>query len=281
MVDLPVIVLAFANEYGAERYLTRLAQEQKQLWGSVKGAETLCEPELVINATLDNINRVFEKYKQRVAIFHYDGHAHGNCLLLASLSKARETDLRGLLGFWGRKGGLRLVFLSGCSIQLQIDDLLRAGVSAVVATARPINDDAACRFTDATNAALAVNSAGTGGLPCQELTGSGSARRWKTQFSWSTDGGTAWNALPLADTPADTPVKTFDTYLGDYDHLVVVGAVFYGIFSANNTPDPANFPSGVKYQRNADFNKRRLLALNNTSAVAASIDPFFFKVTGV
>jgi hypothetical protein len=100
-------------------------------------------------------------------------------------------------------------------------------------------------------------------------------------FHGKTDPGTAWNVLPLADTPAATPVKTFDPYLGDYDHLVAVGPVFYGIFSANNTPDPANFPSGVKYQRNADFNKRRLLALDNTTAVDASIDPFFFKVTGV
>ena len=53
MADLPVIVLAFANEYGEEQYLARLAQEQKQLWGILKGAQTLCEPELVINAAFD------------------------------------------------------------------------------------------------------------------------------------------------------------------------------------------------------------------------------------
>jgi hypothetical protein len=144
MADLPVIVLAFANEYGAERYLARLAREQ--LWGSLKEAGTLCEPELVINATLDKIDTVFERHRQRVAIFHYGGHADEDCLLLASSARARETDLRGLLGFWGRKGGLRLVFLNGCSTQPQVDDLLKAGVSAVVATARPIDDDAACQF---------------------------------------------------------------------------------------------------------------------------------------
>jgi hypothetical protein len=134
---------------------------------------------------------------------------------------------------------------------------------------------------DATNAALAVNSAGTLGLLCQELTGSGSSRHWKTQFRWSTDGGTSWNTLPLADTPASVPAKSFDPYLGDYDHLVAVGPVFYGIFSANNTPDLANFPSGVKYQRNANFRNRRLLGLSGTTTVAVSIDPFFFKVSGV
>jgi hypothetical protein len=40
------------------------------------------------------------------------------------------------------------VFLNGCSTQPQVDDLLRAGVSAVVATARPIDDDAACQFAE-------------------------------------------------------------------------------------------------------------------------------------
>src|SRR6516165_5430692 len=149
MADLPVIVLAFANEYGSERYLARLAQEQKLLWEILNGARTLCEPELVINATLDDIDRVFEKHQQRVAIFHYGGHADEDCLLLASSSaRGRESDLRGLLGFWGRKGGLGLVFLNGCSTQPQVDDLLRAGVSAVVATARPIDDEAACQFAE-------------------------------------------------------------------------------------------------------------------------------------
>ena len=87
-------------------------------------------------------------------------------------------------------------------------------------------------------------------------------------------------SIPLADTPAGTPFKTFDPYLGDYDHLVAVGRDFHGIFSANNTPDTANFPSGVRYQRNADFSTRRLLALDNTTPVAVSIDPFYFRVNG-
>ena len=83
----------------------------------------------------------------------------------------------------------------------------------------------------------------------------------------------------LANAPANFPVKTFDPYLGDYDHLVAVGRDFYGIFSANNTPDLANFPNGVVYQRNADFTSHTLLALDNTTPVAVSIDPFFFKVS--
>lgn len=46
-------------------------------------------------------------------------------------------------------------------------------------------------------------------------------------------------------------------------------------------PDRANFPSGVKFQRNVDLDGKRLLDLNNTTPVRPSIDPFFFKVEGV
>ena len=59
---------------------------------------------------------------------------------------------------------------------------------------------------------------------------------------------------------------------------MAVGRSFYGIFSANNTPDNANFPNGVKFQRNANFTTKTLLATDNVTPVAISIDPFFFKV---
>jgi hypothetical protein len=76
------------------------------------------------------------------------------------------------------------------------------------------------------------------------------------------------------------PAKQFDPYLGDYDNLKAIGKDFYGVFSANNTPDKANFPSGVKYQRNANFTTHTLLGVDDTTPVHVSIDPFFFKVAG-
>jgi len=131
---------------------------------------------------------------------------------------------------------------------------------------------------NAINAALAINADGMVGLLYQQLRGTGASRRWATHFRRSAD-GVNWNDLVLSDAPANEPGKRFDPYLGDYDHLVAVGSDFYGIFSANNTPNNANFPNGVKYQRNADFNAHMLLALDNVTPVAASIDPFFFRVT--
>jgi hypothetical protein len=130
----------------------------------------------------------------------------------------------------------------------------------------------------ATNPALAVNNQGTIGFLYQQLVGTGASQKFVTHFQHSDDGQN-WVDLVLADTPANTPPKVFDPYLGDYAHLLSVGSDFYGIFSANNEPDLTHFPNGVNYQRNHDFNKIQLLDTDGVTPVDPSIDPFFFKVS--
>jgi hypothetical protein len=127
------------------------------------------------------------------------------------------------------------------------------------------------------NPALAINGDSEVGLLYQQVTGTGATQRWETHVRRSMDGRN-WNDLLLATTPAATPQLVFHPYLGDYVYLMAVGPSFYGIFSANNTPDLANFPNGVSYQRNANFATRRLLRRDGVTPVPASIDPFFFKV---
>lgn len=87
------------------------------------------------------------------------------------------------------------------------------------------------------------------------------------------------DGVGLTHTPANQPVADFSPYLGDYDCVLAVGKDFCGIFSASNAPDPAHFPNGVIYQRNADFASRRLLGVDGSTTVARSIDPFFFRVS--
>jgi hypothetical protein len=128
--------------------------------------------------------------------------------------------------------------------------------------------------------ALAVNSAGHVGFLYQTLTNNGT--RWETHIEISTNGfATAPSPIVLANTPSNAPAATFLPYLGDYIYLMTVGSTFYGIFSANNTPDNANFPNGVTYQRNANFTTHQLLNVDNQTPVPISIDPFFFKVTDI
>lgn len=131
--------------------------------------------------------------------------------------------------------------------------------------------------TNATNASLAVADNGTVGLLYQQVTGSGAASRWETHFERSKDGFASDSDLVLATVPASTPAPQFLPYLGDYTGLVAVGGEFRGVFSANNTPDPADFPQGVVYQRSVDFATRRLLD-GQGGTVAVSIDPFYFSV---
>lgn len=135
-------------------------------------------------------------------------------------------------------------------------------------------------ITNATNPALAINSHGKVGFLYQAVTGAVGNQRWETHFERTDDEFSTINDIILADVPAGTPTPPqFIPYIGDYVHVMAVGKNFYGIFSANNTPDNANFPNGVTYQRNADFATHTLLQLDNVTPVDISIDPFFFKVT--
>ena len=131
----------------------------------------------------------------------------------------------------------------------------------------------------AINPGLAVNAQGTVCFLCQQLKGTGASRRWVTTIERSPDGGATWQSSVLANVPATTPAPQFQPYIGDYAGLTSVGNDFFGIFSANNSPDMTRFPSGVVYQRNHDFQTRRLFDVDGTTQVAVSIDPFFFKVT--
>jgi hypothetical protein len=163
---------------------------------------------------------------------------------------------------------------SGSSTTLHVIRSTNRGVDWSTADLRTV--------TNATNVGLAVNSRGKVGLLYQQLAGTGSSQRWVTHLELTTnDWATAATDFTLATVPAGTPAAAFDPYIGDYANLVAVGKDFYGIFSANNTPNNANFPNGVTYQRNANFGTQTLFAANGTTVVPASIDPFFVRFTEV
>ncbi|MCX6249853.1 MAG: hypothetical protein NTX61_03780 [Bacteroidetes bacterium] len=125
---------------------------------------------------------------------------------------------------------------------------------------------------------LSVNTRGDVAFLYQQLTGTAPNQRWETHFRQSSNTGTSWTNLILSQTPSNSPAYTFLPYLGDYACLRPVGKDFYGVFSANNTPNNANFPQGVTYQRNANFATNQIRNLANTSNRDVSIDPFFFSV---
>src|SRR4051812_3042120 len=149
MADLPVIVLAFANEQEGHRYLRDLPGELRQLQSILEAAEKkgLCELVVRPNATLDQVFDVFTEHRDRVAIFHYGGHAGEDRLLLeAAGSGGPVAHAEGLAAFLGQRRNLQLVFLNGCSTRAQVAGLIEAGASYVIATSRAIEDNVAREF---------------------------------------------------------------------------------------------------------------------------------------
>jgi hypothetical protein len=133
---------------------------------------------------------------------------------------------------------------------------------------------------NATCCAVAVSDSGTAGFLYQQLTGSGNGSRWVTHLEQSRDAFANTDDRVLATVPANAPPAQFLPYLGDYNFLLSVGGEFRGIFSANNTPDLADFPSGVRYQRPVDFTNKRLLD-GSGNPVDVSIDPFYFSFPAI
>lgn len=137
----PVIFLAFAND--REQYLHNLHIEQRGIREALKIAceEGLCEVVERNNTTINDIFDVFQEYQNRVAVFHYGGHADDYLLLLETDAGERApAHSGGLVSFLARQKGLQLVFINGCCSKRQALDLAKAGVPAVVGTAQPIDD---------------------------------------------------------------------------------------------------------------------------------------------
>ena len=149
----PVIFLAFANDQDDRvGYLRNLPEEARQIRDPLQRARAdgLCDLVELANASADDIFRVFQspEYRDRIAIFHYAGHANGYELLLeSSEQKTTAANAEAFANFLGQQLGLQLVFLNGCSTQEQAQGLLDANVASVIATSRAIDDRVAMQFS--------------------------------------------------------------------------------------------------------------------------------------
>src|SRR6185369_7013510 len=150
---LPVFFFAFANDRASEtRYLRNLADEENQVRKALANAhrDRLCHYEPRYNATADTVWEVFldPQFTGRIAVFHFAGHAGEKEIVLETREgSTAEVHANGLATFLGGQEGLRLVFLNGCSTASQVQALLAAGVPAVIATERDIDDKIATKFS--------------------------------------------------------------------------------------------------------------------------------------
>jgi hypothetical protein len=154
---LPVIFLAFAGD------LRNLPDEYNRIGGALKLAETMgwCEVVKEAFASIETIFNVFQdpRYRDRIAVFHYGGHADSYSLLLQDAPAHRE----GLVPFLARQNGLSFIFLNGCSTAQQARELTGAGIPAVIGTCEDILDkvaaDLAVRFYQGISKGLSLEEA--------------------------------------------------------------------------------------------------------------------------
>lgn len=146
----PVIFLAFANDLmSPTRNLKALSVEEK---GILRAFEDHPLVDIVVddNASIDSIIRTFEKekYRGRIAVFHYGGHADGFQLMLEKADGDHEiAHGSGLVEFFALQKSLKLIFLNGCSTERLALDMNGKGLPMVVGTSQSINDTIATNLS--------------------------------------------------------------------------------------------------------------------------------------
>jgi hypothetical protein len=151
-VAKPILFFAFANDRQEQaRYLRNLPEEARQVQKILAAAEARGHGELVVrqNATASDILDIFQdpRYRDRVALFHFGGHANGYQLLVETADgQAIAANAGGLARFLAQQRGLQLIFLNACATEGQVMDLLDVGVPAVIATDMAVEDATATAF---------------------------------------------------------------------------------------------------------------------------------------
>jgi hypothetical protein len=152
MKPIPILFLAFANEEG--RFLDALKAESSALYKILHPLENAGQLLIVReeSTNAEELFNTFRRYKDRMLIFHFAGHAGNNLLGLEDL-QADAAALAPL--FEEQRDTLKLVFLNGCATRGQVNRLHQLGIKAVIATSRPVEDQSALFFAETFYTALA------------------------------------------------------------------------------------------------------------------------------
>ncbi len=160
----PVILIAFANDWNNP--LLTLYAERAGIEKKLKTAEENNRCELVILEAVDTAQllKAFRDYHNRIAIFHFAGHAKDFELYLETASGEKEVaPIDVFTAILKTQKGLELVFLNACSTHKQVDSFLKAGAGAVIATSGDIDEKAANRlailFYDGLGRGLSIHQA--------------------------------------------------------------------------------------------------------------------------
>ncbi|MEZ4883757.1 MAG: TIR domain-containing protein [Chitinophagales bacterium] len=152
--------MAFSNDEKSQ--LPSLKAERiaiKQVFERLE-SEGKCELIVEVEARLDDIFRVFSQQNNnnRIAIFHYAGHADGKGLhTVNTIGENKTTYASGLAKMFAIQKNLKLVFLNGCSTEAQVEVLQSENIPNVIATSKSISDSVAKTLAEKFYAALVQN----------------------------------------------------------------------------------------------------------------------------
>jgi hypothetical protein len=143
---MKVIFLAFANS--SSEPLEFLTEEDKALY------EILSERSLYGDyfihkesfSTPEIINKLLDKYRDDLAVFHFSGHAGGNKLLVDDQYMFSEGIAK-QLKYSADKKVLKLVVLNGCSTGGQVKILKENNIPSIISTSAPVKDKSAMEFS--------------------------------------------------------------------------------------------------------------------------------------
>lgn len=149
-VKRPVFLFAFANDAqsslrlgeelnATENALSKLHDEQKLQYISAG------------YPTLEDLYNRFDRFDNRIWLFHFGGHSDVKGLQLMDTFGQSES----LATILGRQERLQLVFLNGCANREQVEKLWEKGVKAVIATSAKVSDSRALILADRFYQALA------------------------------------------------------------------------------------------------------------------------------
>lgn len=146
----PVVFLVCANTLNEKRRLKNLREERQSITSILRDqrdhpVEILQEGSTSAEFFFDELRNPY--YSSRISIIHFAGHADGAQIRLISEEDQEQVVTADTLTTYLKPvDSLKLVFLNGCGTKPIVKSLLDAGIPAVIATERPIEDEQAAEF---------------------------------------------------------------------------------------------------------------------------------------
>ena len=147
MLNKPVILVNIANNnIKPLRSLMEEGEMIRKLFLLSENSQSIhlnLEPFATIESMIESLVR----YKDKVEIFHFSGYDNNQILLLDGNDDIKKSKRVGLSHLLSNQDSIRLVFLNRSTTQKQVEQLLDAGIPAVIAISKPIDDKNSFDFT--------------------------------------------------------------------------------------------------------------------------------------